>query len=204
LSVASTEELVSNDRPGRPSGDGGGDVLLVVDLFDDFSHDDGGALLNSLADRRDGVAAVLTAAREASVPVVFANDNRGVWDGEASALIGSALAGPGGPLLHDLIPVTGDTFVIKPRYSAFDHTPLALILADLGCDRLVVAGMTTEGCVAQSAIAARELGLKVTVVADACASANARDEETALRYLVDVVGVKLDDCAHAFAGMRQR
>ena len=51
--------------------------------------------------------------------------------------------------------------------------------------------MTTEGCVTQSAIDARELGLKVTVVPDACATAKPRVEETAVRYLVDVVGVKL-------------
>ena len=93
--------------------------------------------------------------------------------------------------MGDLVPLPGERFVIKPRYSAFDHTPLALILEELGCARLLLAGMTTEGCVTQSAIAARELGLNVSVVAEACATVNREHEETALRYLVDVVGVRL-------------
>ena len=53
-------------------------------------------------------------------------------------------------------------------------------------------GMTTEGCVAQTAIAARERGLKVTVFADACATIDAALEHTALAYLVDVAGVFVD------------
>ena len=85
----------------------------------------------------------------------------------------------------------GERFVITPHYSAFDHTPLAPILEELGCERLLIAGMTTEGCVTQSAIAARELGFNVSVVAEACATVNRAHEETALRYLVDIVGVRL-------------
>ena len=54
--------------------------------------------------------------------------------------------------------------MIKLRYSAFDHTPLALILEELGCERLLLAGMPTEGCVTQSTIAARELGFTVSVL----------------------------------------
>ena len=59
------------------------------------------------------------------------------------------------------------------------------------CDRLLVAGTSTEGCVAQTAIDARELGYKVTVLAGACATTDEALEQTALRYLVDVVGVRL-------------
>jgi nicotinamidase-related amidase len=56
----------------------------------------------------------------------------------------------------------------KPRYSAFDHTPLALLLEELDRERVVLVGLTTEGCIAQSAIDARELGYKVSVVPAAC------------------------------------
>jgi nicotinamidase-related amidase len=43
-------------------------------------------------------------------------------------------------------------------------------------------------CVAQTAIAAREHGLQVTVLHDACASIDADDERTALEYLERVTG----------------
>jgi isochorismate hydrolase len=47
--------------------------------------------------------------------------------------------------------------------------------------------LTTESCVAQTAIVARERELKVSVVVDACATVSRDDEKTALGYLVDVV-----------------
>jgi nicotinamidase-related amidase len=167
------------------------DVLLVVDVLDDFSHEDGDELRRSLEERHEALVALLESARAKDVPIVYANDNKGIWDGDVHDLTQRALDGPGGALVRDLLPREGERFVVKPRYSAFDHTPLDLILGDLGCERLVIAGMTTEGCVAQSAIAARELGLKVSVVPDACATVNRELEETALRYLVKVVGVRL-------------
>jgi nicotinamidase-related amidase len=138
------------------------------------------------------MASLLSEARAAGVPVVFANDNKGVWDSDVNRLVQRALSGPGGSLLDDLLPRPGERFIVKPRYSAFDHTPLELILSELECQRLVVAGMTTEGCVAQTAIAARELDFMVTVAARACASTDPTLERTALRYLVEVVGVGLD------------
>ncbi|HYH61998.1 MAG TPA: isochorismatase family cysteine hydrolase [Solirubrobacterales bacterium] len=168
-----------------------GEVLLLVDVLDDFAHEDGDELLSSLAERHGRLVSLLASARGAGTAIVFANDNKGRWDSDLHALIRQALAGPGGALMHALVPLPGERFVIKPRYSAFDHTPLELILEELACEHLFIAGMTTEGCVAQSAIAARELGLRVSVVVDACATVNPEHEETARRYLADVVGVRL-------------
>jgi len=169
------------------------DVLLVVDVLDDFAHENGDRLLESFADRHARLVELLAAARSEQVPVVYANDNRGTWDGDSQRIIATALEGPGGSLVARVLPQANERFVIKPRYSAFDHTPLELVLEELDCERLLVAGMTTEGCVAQTAIAARERGFKVSVAATACATIDEGTEEIALRYLVDVVGVGLDD-----------
>jgi nicotinamidase-related amidase len=49
--------------------------------------------------------------------------------------------------------------------------------------------MATEMCVTQTAIAARELGFKVTVLAGACACVEERLERIALEYLREVAGV---------------
>lgn len=167
------------------------DVLLVVDVLDDFAHKDGDALLSSFKERQPVLTLLLERARKAGIPIVFANDNKGVWDGDVRHLIERALRGSGGEWVRAVVPRSDERFVIKPRYSAFDHTPLELILEELECERLLVTGMTTEGCVAQSAIAARELGLKVSLIPDACATVDSGVEATALRYLGDVVGVQL-------------
>jgi nicotinamidase-related amidase len=139
------------------------------------------------------LVSALESARASRTPILYANDNKGVWDGDVRRLIDSARTGPGGALVEALTPRAGDRFIVKPRYSAFDHTPLELILEELKCERLLVVGMTSEGCVAQSAIDARERGLKVTVLPRACATIDEDVERTAFRYLVDVVGVKLED-----------
>ena len=124
------------------------DALVVVDLFQDFGHEDGERLLASLASRRDAIASVLEDARRSEVPVVFVNDHPGVWDSDARRIVADALSGPGGEQLRLLVPQPGERIVLKPRYSAFDHTPLAVVLESLECERVVLVGMTTEGCVA--------------------------------------------------------
>ena len=150
-------------------------------------------MLSSFRERQPVLTLLLERARKAGIPIVFANDNKGVWDGDVGQLIERALRGSGGELVRAVVPRSDERFVIKPRYSAFDHTPLELILEEIGCERLFVAGMTTEGCVAQSAIAARELGLKVSLIPAACATVDSGVEAIALRYLVEVVGVQLAD-----------
>ena len=100
-----------------------------------------------------------------------------------------ALSGPGGDQLHILVPQPGERIVLKPRYSAFDHTPLAVVLEELECERVVLVGLTTEGCVAQSAIDARELGYKVSIIPAACGTTDPQLERVALQYLDQVVGV---------------
>jgi nicotinamidase-related amidase len=171
------------------------DCLVLVDVFDDFDHEDGAALLASFESRFDDLRSLLHGARERGIPVVYANDTANIFDGDARGVVETARSGPAGARIDALAPVQGDRFVIKPRYSAFDSTPLRLILRDLEVERIVVAGMTTEGCVAQSAIDAKEEGLKVTVVPAACATIDTEVEAIALAYLERVVGVRLADVA---------
>jgi nicotinamidase-related amidase len=168
------------------------DALLLVDVLNDFEHEDGERLLSSFRERHDGMVRALGRARGEEVPVVYANDNYGVWDGDRRRLVRQALDGRGGDLLEALAPGEDDAFVVKPRYSAFDKTPLELILRELETERLLLAGASTEGCVAQTAIDARELGFKVSILAHACATVDERVEKVALDYLEAVVGVRIE------------
>lgn len=168
------------------------DAFVLVDVVQTFEHEDGEQLLESFRSRHDGFVAALEEARDGGLPVIYANDNFGVWDGDAPRLVGEAFDGRGGELVRAVAPRKGETFVVKPRYSAFDHTPLELILRELEVERLLLGGMSTEGCVAQSAIGARELGFKVTVLARACATVDVRVEHVALDYLEQVAGVVVE------------
>jgi nicotinamidase/pyrazinamidase len=167
------------------------DCLLAVDLFTDFSHEDGDRQLESLRTRATGLVRAIEVARSRAVPVIYANDTFGIWNGDARALVRRALDGPGGDVLAEVAPRDEDAFIVKPRYSAFDLTPLELVLAEYQTERLLLAGMTTEMCVAQTAIDARERDYKVTVITDACAAVDPELEQTALRYLEAVTGTWL-------------
>ena len=168
-----------------------GDALLVVDVLDSFEHEDAAALLDSFRERGPRTASVLAAARKAGVPVIYVNDDRDRWDSDAPALAREAAEGPGADVIGPLLPASGDHVLLKHRYSAFDHTALDLLLEEKSADRVVLVGAATEGCVVQTALDAREHGLKATIVADACATTDPDLEATALRYAEDVGGIRV-------------
>jgi nicotinamidase-related amidase len=164
------------------------DALLLVDVINDFRHEDGDKLLESFRERHGALLRALEEARAKDVPVVYANDNFGVWDGNGPRLVEGALGGKAGDLVQQIAPGPDDRFVVKPRYSAFDHTPLVLILRELEIERILLAGAATEMCVVQTAIDAKEEGFKVSILADACATTDPEIEELALRYAAEIVG----------------
>jgi nicotinamidase-related amidase len=171
------------------------DALLLVDVINDFRHEDGDALLESFRERHGALLRALEDARARNLPVVYANDNFGVWDGDARRLVEEARSGEAGELVGSIAPRDGDLFVVKPRYSAFDHTPLVLILRELEVERILLAGAATEMCVVQTAIDAREEGFKVTILADACATTDPQIERLALRYAEEIVGARVEGSA---------
>jgi nicotinamidase-related amidase len=179
------------------------DVLLIVDVFNDFDHEDGDDLLASFRERVPAMAEAIAAARVAGIPIVYVNDQLERWDADAPGLVRSALAArPGGEVIALLAPEPGDRFVLKPRYSAFDHTALALLLEELEIERILLIGSATEGCVVQTGIDAREAGFKVTIVADACATTDPGLAEIALRYAEEVGGMRINDASSLAAEMR--
>jgi nicotinamidase-related amidase len=172
-----------------------GDAVLVVDVFNTFDHDDGDALLESFRARAPRMEQAIGLARTGGVPLVFVNDAHGGWDSDVQALLRETLSGKGGDLVEPLVPKAGDPVLLKHRYSAFDHTPLDILLEEIDATRVVLVGAATEGCIVQTAIDARELGLKASIAVDACATTDPELEAVALRYAENVVGVRLERVA---------
>jgi nicotinamidase-related amidase len=160
------------------------DALLVIDVLNDFRHEDGNRLLASFRKRSYGLIAALDHARASDIPVVYVNDTYGDWRGDRASLLARAV-------LSELAPHEDEPLIFKPRYSAFDHTALELFLRELGVERLLLSGGSTEGCIVQSGIDARELGFKVTILTAACATVDEEREEIALRYAESVAGIRL-------------
>lgn len=169
-----------------------GDALLVVDVLNDFEHDDGEKLLASFRERAASMLESIRVARAAGIPVIYVNDDHGRWDSDAPQLGRDAARGKGGDMVRTLLPRRGDRVLLKHRYSAFDHTPLEILLESLQAERVLLIGAATEGCVVQTAIDARELGLKASIVADACASTDPGLEAIALEYAEHVGGIRIE------------
>jgi nicotinamidase-related amidase len=168
-------------------------ALLLVDVIKGFRHEGGDRLLSSYRQRHEALLAVIGEARKAGEPVVYANDGDGVWDSDAPRLVRQAIEqGQGGELVAAVAPEKGDTFVLKPRYSAFDATPLnGLLREELGVEELAVAGTATEMCVFQTVTDALRVGFRASVLASACATVDERNERLALDYLKQVLGVEI-------------
>lgn len=83
-----------------------------------------------------------------------------------------------------------DIIVSHNRVNAFFATGLEQMLSDFGCDHIVLFGVATHSVVEHTARHAADLGLKVTLVEDAC-SAYPRERHTAslsaIKNLVTVV-----------------
>ena len=120
--------------------------------------------------------------------MIYVNDRQGRWNSDKRALIEAALVGKGADVASAIQPHADDPFFFKSRYSAFDHTDLALILEQFEIRRVLLAGAATERCLVQTAIDARETGLEVTILAEACAAVDEEMESLALRYAEQVVG----------------
>jgi nicotinamidase-related amidase len=167
------------------------DVLVVVDVLNDFAHEDGDRLLASFRERIDGLRDALERARANGVPVVYVNDQHGLWNADRARIVGLALEGRAGAEAAAAAPRDDEPLLLKARYSAFDHTALELLLSELGAERILLAGASTEGCIVQTGIHARELGLKVTILTSACSTVDEEREQVALRYAEEVAGIRL-------------
>ena len=183
---------------GKRRGVRDGDALVLVDVLADFGHPDGEALLAAFREALPTLEAAIAAARSAGIPVISANDDFGTWAGDRRRVLEEARRRCSEPELIDAVaPEPGDPFLCKPRYSAFDHTPLELLLAEREVRRLVLAGTATEMCVARTAIDGREIGYRITVLADACSAVDEGNAEVALRYLEHVVGARVESGVEA-------
>jgi nicotinamidase-related amidase len=169
------------------------DVLVVIDVLNHFEHDDGERLLASFRERLPGLRDTLDRARRSEIPVVYVNDRHGSWTTDRASAVRRALGGRGGTDVASVAPRDDEPLLLKARYSAFDHTELELLLGELAAERLLLVGGSTEGCIVQTGIHARELGFKVTIITSACSTVDAEGERIALRYAEDVAGIRLAD-----------
>ncbi|OLT07159.1 cysteine hydrolase [Kocuria sp. CNJ-770] len=161
-------------------------ALLVIDMQNSYFD------FPELEEQRESVTAkvneLIAAAREGGCPILLIRTqherDRSTWtvnmhdDGQGFAYPGTEqsqyVAG---------LDTEGGVGLVKTRDSAFFDTDLAARLRNLGANRLVLCGISTHSCVAQTAIDAFAHNFRVAVARDAVASENTDLSQALLAFL---------------------
>ncbi|VTS00656.1 isochorismatase hydrolase : Isochorismatase hydrolase OS=Spirosoma linguale (strain ATCC 33905 / DSM 74 / LMG 10896) GN=Slin_1908 PE=4 SV=1: Isochorismatase [Gemmata massiliana] len=160
-------------------------ALLLVDVINPFDFPEADRLLRHAAPAAERLAGLKARAREANVPVVYANDNFGRWRSDLNAVVERCREPgcKGRELVERLRPDGGDYFVLKPKHSAFFSTTLDTLLRYLGTRALVIGGFAADMCVLFTANDAYMRDLRVVVPSDGVASNEAADRDSALALM---------------------
>jgi nicotinamidase-related amidase len=136
-------------------------ALVVIDAQGEYRE--GRLPLEGIDAATARLAVLLGAARKAGTLVVhIAHKGRagGLFDRD----------GAGGAILPEVAPQPGEAVVEKALPNAFAGTGLQDILAASGRRELILAGFQTHMCVSSTARAGLDLGYRVTIAGDACAT----------------------------------
>jgi maleamate amidohydrolase len=165
-------------------------AVLVIDLVRAYTHPDGPFALPDARAAVEATVELVETARDKDVPVVWTAVRYapGLEDGglfvrkvPALACFAEDAAGDWGDLA--LEPEAGEVVVVKQYASAFFGTSLAPTLHTAGIDTVVLAGVSTSGCVRATAMDAINSGFHPIVVRQACADRSVELHENNLADL---------------------
>ena len=164
-------------------------ALLLIDVINALEFPEGKQLLRQALPMARRLAALKKKAREANVPVIYANDNFGLWRSDFQAQVRHCLEPKslGRPIVELLQPKDDDYFVLKPKHSGFFSTTLDTLLEYLQVRTLVMGGLSANICVLFTANDAYMRDLEIVVLTDCVASNTAAETRYALRQMEHVL-----------------
>jgi nicotinamidase-related amidase len=199
-------------------------ALVVIDAQVDFASADGamgqaGVDLTAVTAALETANRLATAARSAGAPVLFVALRTGKASGsrawaerlrrlgeDAEKGLAICRTGERGAEFAGPRPAPGEAVVAKTRYSGFFRTDLESRLREMGMDTIVICGLTTDCCVAATALDAFERDFHVFVASDACAAYEQEVHAGALRILAlnCAILVTADEVAAAWRAVSGR
>jgi maleamate amidohydrolase len=161
-------------------------ALLVVDFVDAYLEPSS-PLYAGVEEALASATRILQRARSAGIPVIFTvvehsedGAGGGYFAKKISALKLLAQGSPLGKIATPLTPEPGEAIVSKKYASAFFGTNLATDLRFLGCDSVIIVGLSTSGCIRASAVDAMQHGFIPLVVRDAVGDRHPAPHEASL------------------------
>ncbi len=146
-------------------------ALLIIDMFSLFDFPGAEPLVPLAEQAARHIARLRRHFDDRQWPVIHVNDNFSDWRCDFRQQVERCrqTPGPAATIATLLAPKPDHYFVLKPKHSAFLATPLPILLAKLQVRRLVMCGMTAEGCVMASALDAKSREHEVVLAREAIA-----------------------------------
>ncbi len=178
-------------------------ALVVVDVQNDFCHDEGAfarmgrpvEVVRAMAPR---LQELIDAARHAGVPVIFlayvqneSSESEVLIEQRSRGRAGLPYCREGtfGADLYLVAPKPGEPVIAKRRYSGFIGTDLDVILRSTGRRTLVMTGIATNGCVEATARDGFMHDYYIVLVDDCCSCYSAELHQATLTNCRDAWGV---------------
>ncbi|WP_308491244.1 isochorismatase family protein [Microbacterium terrisoli] len=168
---------------------GSAPALLVVDMMRAY-FEPGAQLYMGDASSLEAAAELLSAARGAGIPIIHTRVSYapgGADGGRFFEKVGALrhLVGdtPLGQIMPQVAPAGDEPVLVKQYASAFFGTVLDTMLRTLGVDTLLIAGVSTSGCIRATAVDAVQYGFIPIVVRQAVGD---RDPRTHEQNLYDI------------------
>jgi nicotinamidase-related amidase len=150
----------------------------------DYEFDDGDKIFGNAINAARNIASLKSRAKAAGIPVIYVNDNYGLWKNDFDATLNRAERSERGKQIVELLrPDKDDYHVLKPQRSGFFATPLDVLLTSLDISDLIITGITADICVLFTAHDAYMRGYRIKVPADCTAAADSKSCGTALDML---------------------
>lgn len=186
--MSDAQDLFDNYRRAYATRVGFGErpALILIDFCQAY-FDPACDLYAGVEDALGAALRLRGSARAAGIPVILTNVayHPSAIDGgrfyEKVAPLRYFLQGsPLGAFAAGLVPHDDELVVSKQYPSAFFGTSLASTLTATGVDSVLLAGLTTSGCVRATCVDAMSHGFRTAVVADACGDRHAAPHDANL------------------------
>jgi nicotinamidase-related amidase len=127
-------------------------ALIVIDMLNPYDHEDAEPLVESVRGMIDELQALIAAAREEGMQMIYVNDHHEDWTAGPKEIAERAVAGEAPELVRPILPPGEVPFIIKARHSIFYQTLLEYLLRREEINHLILAGQVTEQCILYSAL----------------------------------------------------
>jgi nicotinamidase-related amidase len=167
-------------------------ALLLVDVINDLQFEGSRQIIPYVLPMAKNIRKLKRRAKKANVPVIYVNDNFGIWRSDFKKIVRRCENSPAAKSLIQLLkPQPDDYFVLKPKHSGFYSTVLDVLLSHLGARKLILTGLAGNVCVLFTANEAFVRNYEIIVSADCVASNSQSENQRALKFMERYLKAKI-------------